>query len=242
MPVATPPLNPPAPNPPVREGILHACRRRPSQRRPRTGCARALGARRHHRPAPSLCPSGPDHPRGFKCHARDPRPRRGKSLQRASARLKPLHALGPHRPPRAVFEPSLVACARLACPSLERSGRARHGCAGPATARRPFCPAALVLRRASRARAHARNRKRRGGRADPCSRDRRRPTKRGCHVWRACIFLQARPTLKKDLNETDQLGARPRAHRRARGLRCHRHTGGMQGARCRTRYRNRQMS
>jgi hypothetical protein len=138
MPVARPSLNPPAPNPPVREGILHACRRRPSQRRPPTGCARALGARRHHRPAPSLCPSGPDHPRGFKCHARDPRPRRGKSLQRASARLKPLHALGPHRPPRAVFEPSLVAFARLACPSLERSGRARPACAGPATARRPF--------------------------------------------------------------------------------------------------------
>jgi len=195
MPVATPPLNPPAPTPPVREGILHACRRRPSQRRPRTGCARALGARRHHRWAPSLCPSGPDHSRGFKCQAQDPpAPGEAKAYKEralASSRCMPWARFA-HRGP-SFFKPSLVACARLACPSLERSGRARHRCAGPATARRPFCPAALVLRRASRARAHARNRKGRGGRADPCSRDRRRPTSGGATFGALAFFFRRGP-------------------------------------------------
>ena len=193
MPVATPPLNPPAPNPPVREGILRACRRRarPSEGGeygPPVGCAAASKA------GPTPLPFGLGPPQGLTCHARKPRPRRGKSLQRARAHLKPLPALGAHRPPRAGFTPSLVACARLACPQPRALGpRARHGYSGPATARRPFCPAALVLRRASRARAQARNRTGRVGRADPCSHDRRRPTKRGCHVGALAFFFRRGP-------------------------------------------------
>src|SRR6185295_19578732 len=99
------------------------------------------GARRRHPRRLRALPCRPGKtPGGPNATHKLPHPRRGKSLQRASARLKPLHALPAQRLP-GLCKPSLSPRAPGRAPALARSGRPPAPVRGTATARHAFGPA-----------------------------------------------------------------------------------------------------
>jgi hypothetical protein len=137
-PAPSPPApSPPAPSPPVRVGILRACRGRPIPNDGADTLRLWAGGGGIRGPTSKSLPFGPGSPRALICHPQGLTPGRGqgvarawpgrgKSLQRANARLKPVHAL-------------CLRIARAAAPSLAAATGAAHGKAGvPRLARLHF--------------------------------------------------------------------------------------------------------